>query len=135
MENSANAVLDYVWALPRGESKFVTVILPETFRRRSRERRRCRTTFSLKVRLLAEAGVVICDVPVLAAEVASPEPARVVGRVLVSGAHAASQRAVNYALSLGLPDTTALFFAFDTDEANAMRREWHFADPGLPYRS
>ena len=133
VENSANAVLDYVWGLPRGESRFVTVILPETFERRSLISAVARrTTFSLKVRLLAEAGVVICDVPVLAAELGSPEPKRVAGRVLVSGAHAATQRAVNYALSLDLPDTKAVFFAFDTDEASAIRREWRRADPGLP---
>ena len=39
---------------------------------------------------------------------------------------------MNYALSLDLPDTKAVFFAFDTDEASAIRREWRRADPGLP---
>ena len=32
---AASSVLEYVWALPRGESQFVTVIVPEQFRRRS----------------------------------------------------------------------------------------------------
>ena len=38
--------------------------------------------------------------------------------MLVSGAHAASLRAVNYARTLGLADTRAVFFAFDSEEAD-----------------
>ena len=67
----------------------------------------------------------ITDVPVLsrpAGRVAPPE--RAVCRVLVSGAHAASLRAVHYADTLGLEDTTALFFAFDEEEADAHEPEW-----------
>ena len=134
MENPANAVLDYVWGLPRGESSFLTVILPETFERRSLVQRRSLAARRSRssVRLLSEPGVVICDVPVSPRRAASPEPHARRRRVLVSGVHAATQRAVNYALSLELPDTKAVFFAFDTDEASAIRREWRRADPGLP---
>ncbi len=39
---------------------------------------------------------------------------------------------MNYAESLDLPDMKAVFFAFDEDEANTMRREWGRADTGLP---
>ena len=34
-EDTADAVLDYVWSLPRGESNFLTVVLPELFEHRS----------------------------------------------------------------------------------------------------
>ena len=125
-ESGANAVLDYVWGLPRGESRFVTVLLPETFARKlARQRPRRRTTFSLKLRLLSEPGVVICDVPVVLDEPdATAEPTHAAGRVLVSGVHAATERALNYATTLGLPDTKAVFFAFDHEEAEALRRDW-----------
>ncbi len=134
VESSSDALLDYVWSLPRGESKFVTVVLPELFQRRSLTRALLkRTTVSLKFRLLTEPGVVICDVPyTLETEgKEAPQPTHAVGRVLVSGAHAATQRAVNYATSLGLDDTKAVFFAFDEDDAATVRREWSHADVGL----
>jgi hypothetical protein len=61
------AVIEYLWALPRGESNFVTVVIPELFRRRSLWAAASRRTeLALKLRLLREPGVVITDVPVLA---------------------------------------------------------------------
>jgi amino acid transporter len=119
------AVIEYLWALPRGESNFVTVIIPELFDRPSLlSALSRRTEFSLKLRLLTEPGVVITDVPVLAQNGELSKPSRAVCRILVSGAHAASMRAVNYASTLGFPDTRALFFAFDHDEAERLRAEW-----------
>jgi amino acid transporter len=119
------AVIDYLWSLPRGESNFVTVVIPELFRRRTLlaavERR---TELALKLRLLREPGVVITDVPVLAQNGHQPLPGRAVGRLLVSGAHAASLRAANYASTLGFEDTKALFFAFDNEESERLRAEW-----------
>jgi hypothetical protein len=118
-------VIEYLWALPRGESNFVTVIIPELFRRRSLLAAISRRTeFSLKLRLLTEPGVVITDVPVLAQNGELPEPKRAVCRILVSGAHASSMRAVNYARTLGFPDTRAVFFAFDHEEAQRLRDDW-----------
>jgi amino acid transporter len=141
-EGRVDAVLDYVWALPRGESTFVTVVIPELFARPSLVDAvlRRRATFSLKLRLLTEPGIVVADVPVLeGAHV--PEETRILGRVLVSGIHAASLRALNYARTLELADTRGVFFAFDEDEARTMRREWEREDLGLaldvveaPYR-
>jgi hypothetical protein len=126
----AEAVIEYLWALPRGESNFVTVIIPELFRRRSLVAQASRRTeFALKLRLVREPGVVITDVPVLAQDGEAPLPKRAVCRLLVSGAHAASMRAVNYATTLGLADTKALFFAFEHDEAARLRTEW--AEHGL----
>jgi amino acid transporter len=121
----ADAVIDYLWALPRGESNFVTVIIPELFKHRSLLAAVSRRTeFSLKLRLLTEPGVVVTDVPVLTQNGELPEPTRAVCRILVSGAHAASMRAVNYASTLGFSDTRALFFAFDHDESKRLRDEW-----------
>jgi amino acid transporter len=119
------AVIEYLWALPRGESNFVTVVIPELFERRSLVAAASRRTqLALKLRLLREPGVVITDVPVLAQNGTVPLPQRAVCRLLVSGAHAASLRAVNYASTLGFADTRALFFAFDHEEADRLRRAW-----------
>jgi len=124
-DGRVDAVIEYLWALPRGESNFVTVIIPELFRRPSLLAALSRRTeFSLKLRLLTEPGVVITDVPVLAREGELPEPKRTVCRILVSGAHAASMRAVNYARTLGFDDTRAVFFAFDHEEAQRLREDW-----------
>ncbi len=88
-DRPAEAVLDYVWQLPRGESSFVTVVIPEQFRRRSLLTALTRrTAFSLKLRLLREPGVVITDVPQVGE--AGPLPKRAVCRVFVSAGHAAS---------------------------------------------
>jgi hypothetical protein len=129
-----DAVIDYVWALPRGESHFVTVIIPEEFHRRSfLEAFARRTEFSLKVRLLSEPGVVLGDVPVLHRRgMEWKPPKRAVCRVLLSGAHAASMRAINYASTLGLEDTKALFFAFDSEESERLESEWRLRPMGLP---
>jgi amino acid transporter len=130
-EGRVDAVIDYLWALPRGESNFVTAIIPEHFRRPSLlSAIGHHTAFSLKLRLLAEPGVVITDVPVTGGE--WQEPKRATCRVLVSGAHAASLRAVNYAKTLGLEDTRALFFAFDSHEAERIETEWRLRPMPVP---
>jgi amino acid transporter len=126
-DGRADAVIEYLWALPRGESSFVTVIVPEQFERRAMvaETFRRRLEFSLKLRLLTEPGVVVTDVPVLARRTKDwRPPERAVCRLLVSGAHAASMRAANYARALGFEDTRAIFFAFDDEEAVLLKREW-----------
>jgi len=78
------------------------------------------------VRLLTEPGVVMTDVPVLARRTSEwRPPKRAVCRILVSGAHAATMRTVNYAGTLGLEDRRALFFAFDAEEAARVEAEWN----------
>ncbi|HET6643394.1 MAG TPA: APC family permease [Gaiellaceae bacterium] len=130
-ESPVDAILDYVWALPRGDSSFVTVVVPERFRRPSLLAAVAhRRTFRLKLRLLSEPGIVVTNIPVV--DGPRVDPGRVVGRVLVSGVQAASLRAVNYARSLGLPDSRAVFFAFDEDEAKTMERDWNRADLDFP---
>jgi amino acid transporter len=133
IDRPAEAVLDYVWSLPRGESNFLTVVIPEAFERPSLMSAivRKRTTLSLKLRLLSEPGIVITNVPVVAG--GEPEtPKRAVARVLVSEVHASSVRAVNYARTLKLADTKAVFFAFDAEEAKRVEREWDQQALGLP---
>jgi hypothetical protein len=125
-DGRVDAVIDYLWALPRGESQFVTVIVPELFRRPSIVSAFTRRLeFSLKLRLLTEPGVVVTDVPVLQRRGELPRtPQRAVCRILVSGAHAATMRAVRYASTLGFGETKAIFFAFDAEEAARMRNDW-----------
>jgi amino acid transporter len=124
-----DTAMEYLWTLPRGESEFVTVVIPELFRRRSlAEAVRRRLPFSLKLRLLFESGVAIADVPVVASE-QDGVPRRVVARIFVSGVHAATVRAINYARTLGLRDTHAVYFAFGADDAAQMKRDW--LDVGL----
>jgi amino acid transporter len=134
-EGPAEALLDYVWSLPHGDSQFVTVVVPELFKRPSLVAAMARrNTFSMKLRLLAEPGVVIADVPLVAGAMERMPGAelRAVGRVLVSGIQAASLRALSYAESLGLPDTRAVFFAFEADDARRMRIDWERENLEMP---
>src|SRR6202043_2739379 len=104
-EEPLDAVLEYIWAFPHGEGEFVTVVIPELFRKQSLLAMLRRSTFSLKVGLLREPGVVVTDVPNLAgSEGESAEPSRTTCVIPVSRVDAASVRAVIYARSLGLPD-------------------------------
>jgi amino acid transporter len=125
------AVLEEVWAIPQGESRFVTVVVPELFRKPSLISAVLRrSTFSLKLGLLREPGVAVTDVPKLADDETLPSRAQVV--VPVSSMHAASLRALQYARSLGLPDTKAVYFADHEEEAEAMRRDWRQFPTGIP---
>jgi len=110
----------------------VTVVVPELFRRRSLVEAARRSEFSLKLRLLREPGVVITNVPVVAQTEAHRPPRRLACRVLVSGGHAASLRAVRYAETLGIDDTRAVFFGFDAEEAARMRDEWSELETEVP---
>jgi hypothetical protein len=126
------AVLEQVWRLPRGESAFVTVYVPELFRKRSLlEQARHPRELALKFRLLSEPGVVVADVPVLQDRVPA-EPTRVIARVLVSGVNAASMRAVNYATTLDVDDVRAVHFAFGPEAAAELRAEWAREGPRIP---
>jgi amino acid transporter len=120
-----DALRDYIWTFPRGEGNFVTVVIPELFRKPSLASALRRQTFPLKLRLVQETGVVVTDVPRFESE--SPEsitPMRSVGLVPVSGVHAASLRAIRYAETLPLDELRAVYFAFSSDEAERFRRDW-----------
>ena len=118
-------LLDEIWRLPRSESEFVTVILPELFEKATltEQFRHHPRELALKLRLLSEQGVVVADMPVLR----GPKrafPKRLVARVLVSGVNAATMRAVNYASTLHVEDTQGVHFAFSSEDARAVRNEW-----------
>jgi len=126
------AVLEQVWRLPRGESDFVTVVIPEQFEKASLVQQARRPhEFALKLRLLAEPGVVVADVPVVRGR-STAAPERLVARVLVSGVNATSMRAVNYASALGIADVRAVHFALDSEDASRIREEWARHGPRVP---
>lgn len=82
-DGRVDAVLDYIWTIPRGESNFVTLITPEFYERPSLVASLLRrTVFSLKLKLLKEPGVVVTDVPLVASDL-NGRPTRAVCRILV----------------------------------------------------
>ncbi len=129
---AVDAVIEQVWRLPRGESDFVTVVIPELFKSGSLlEERHHRLELLLKLRLLSEPGVVVADVSAIAGQ-NGHEPERLVARVLVAGADAASMRAANYASTLGIEDTKAVHLAFTPEDGARVRREWSDAGARIP---
>jgi amino acid transporter len=128
---AVETVLEQVWRLPRGESDFVTVVVPEQFRRRSLlEQARHPFELSLKFRLLTESSVVVVNVPTV--DEAPPAERELAVRIFVSGANAASMRAVNWAQAIDIPNTKAVNFAFDEHEAAEIRREWRSEGAAIP---
>ena len=133
-EGRMQALLEEVWQLPRGESDFVSVVIPEQFKRQSLLSAAGRTSFRLKLRLVSEPGVVITDVPVVTTQ-RVPEghtPKKLVVRVLLANVHAGSMRAISYAQALGADDVRAVSFAFDEEEAGRFRGEWERAGLSIP---
>jgi amino acid transporter len=132
-----DAIVAFVRAIPRLENDFVTVVVPELFRKRSLLHAiRRPVTFRLKVRLLREPGVVVTDVPVLlhGGELVGMDarpliPERVAVLVFVSSPHDATVRAVNYAKSLRAAETKAVYVALDEEEVPDITRRW--AELGL----
>ena len=114
-------LLEYVWTIPPVEAASSMSSFPSTSR--GRRCSRCcdePPPFLLELRLLKEPGVVVTDVPVVGEQRVACE--RLVGRVLVFGVHGASLGPVSsYARTLPLDDIRAVFFAFDAEEAAAMR--------------
>ena len=136
-----DAVIQYVRGVPRSPQDFMTVVIPELFRKRSLvSALMMPVTFRLKVRLLREPQVVISDVPVLQEdgklEVGVDGrpliPERVEALVFVASPHDATVRAVNYAESLNAHDIRAVFLATDPEEGPDVLREW--ADRGIDVR-
>jgi amino acid transporter len=133
-EGRLQALLEEVWRLPRGESAFVTVVIPEQFKRQSLLSAAGRASFRLKMRLLSERGVVVTDVPVVSGRGAAPlrTPSRMVVRILLANVHGAALRALSYAEALGVDDTRAVTFAFDAEAGRTFRREWESAGAAMP---
>jgi amino acid transporter len=125
------AVLEEIWAIPHAENRFVTVVIPELFRKPSLLAAVLRRpTFSLKLGLLREPGVAVTDVPKLGEDEWLPRRAEVV--VPVSGVNAASLRALLYARSLGIRETKAIFFADDHEDVDRIERDWRRFPTGVP---
>ena len=141
--HGADGVLDYIRALPKAEGSFVTVVIPELFDEPSLVAAvRKRTTFALKVRLLAERQVVTTDVPVVAGRDVAVDGA--VGQasqraliprtnealVFVSNANDATVQAINYALTLNAHEVRAVYVALDAEGATKLQQAW--ADRRIP---
>ena len=133
-EEPLDAMLEYVWRFPKGDNSFVSVVIPELFRKPSLLAAVRRPTFRLKLGLLREPDIAITDVPRLAEEgdEGFVEPSSVTCVVPLAGVHAASLRAVLYARSLGFRDTKAVSFAFDDDDARRVERDWQRFPTGVP---
>jgi amino acid transporter len=127
-----DAVIDYIRRMPREPGDFVTVVIPELFKRRSLLHAiRRPVTFRLKVRLLRESQVVVTDVPVLSergqlvgVDARPLPPERTSVLVFISGVHDAAIRALNYARSLRGAETRAVFVALDAREARDLPEAW-----------
>jgi amino acid transporter len=134
-EEPLDAMLEYIWRFPHGDSSFVSVVIPELFRTPSLIAAIMRRpTFQLKLGLLREPGVAVTDVPRLVDEPGADfvEPQRAVCVVPVADVHAASLRAVLYARSLGFKETKAVSFAFDEVDARRIQRDWQRFPTALP---
>ena len=135
------AVRRFVRDLPRARDDFVTVVVPETLRRKSLLSNLWNwDAFRLKVALLFEPGVVVVNIPLLPEERAEAEahahrplePERNVCIVPVAAAHDATVRALAYARSLRPAQLEALFFAAEPEEAEEILREWAARDLEVP---
>ena len=120
-----DAVFEYIWGFPQGEGDFVSMVIPELFRKSSLVSAVMRrSTFLLKLRLLREPGVVVTDV----AQVSGLDPGFVPVRaecvVPVSGLSAVSARALVYAKGLGLERTRAVFFSFEEGDSLDLEAGW-----------
>jgi hypothetical protein len=126
--------MEYIWSFPHGEESYVTVVVPELFRKPSLVSAVLRrTTFGLKRGLLREPGVVVADVPALVGADRTPStPSRGVCLIPVADVNAASLRAVVYGRQLGLDGTTAVYFAPDEESSARFRERWDAFQPGVP---
>ena len=132
-EEPLDVMLEYVWGFPKGDSSFVTVVVPELFRKPSLLAALRRSTFRLKLGLLREPDIAITDVPRLAADGDDfAEPGKTTCIVPIAGVHAASLRAVLYAKALGFRDTKAVSFAFDDSHARRLEDDWLRFPTGVP---
>ncbi len=125
-------------SLREGTDGFVTVVVAEELTSRSLLRHLGRRWgFWLKLSLFFEVGIVVADVTLLPEERARAdalrvEPARHVVLVPVSSVHAASARAVSYALSLEAAEVQALFFSTDRGDEEELAGAWIDQRMGVP---
>jgi amino acid transporter len=117
---------------------FVTVVVAEEFASRSLLRHLGRRWgFWLKLTLFFEVGIVVANVTLLPEERTRTEslrvePTRHTVLVPVSAVHAASSRAVSYALSLEAAEVRALFFSTDRGDEEKLAHAWIDQRMGIP---
>jgi hypothetical protein len=129
------SVRGFVRGLEREPDEFITVVVPETIRRKGwLQFLRARGGLLLKAALLFEPSVVVTDVPTIsqADEQPAPErgaiaPSRVTAVVLVSAVHNATLRALAYAVSLSPTDLRAVAFGADPEETERLLADWERA--------
>jgi amino acid transporter len=136
------SVRSYLRSLRRsGSGEFLTVVIPEELSNYSMlQFLRRRSAFWLKASLLFETDVVVTNVPLLPEERSLAltqaerplEPLQNVVLIPVSAVHAATARAVSYALTLQATAVEALFFATDPAEQESITREWMEWGMGTP---
>ncbi len=120
-----DAVFEYIWGFPQGEGDFVSMVIPELFRKSSLVSAVMRrSTFLLKLRLLREPGVVVTDVAQVSGLDRGFVPVRAECVVPVSGLSAVSARALVYAKGLGLERTRAVFFSFEEGDSLDLEAGW-----------
>jgi hypothetical protein len=130
----ARAVLGFIRGIGREPNDFISVVIPELFRKRSllHAALALRLTFWLKVRLLSQPSVVISNVPVLregnqllGVDARPLIPTRVEALVFVGDVNDAVVRAVNYALALDAAETRAVYVALEPGEdLGGKLRQW-----------
>jgi amino acid transporter len=121
-----DAVFEYIWGFPHGEGDFVSVVIPELFRKPSLVSALMRrSTFLMKLRLLREPGIVVTDVPRVVGLGKGIEPTRAECVVPVSSVSAVSVRAALYASGLGLERTRAVFFSFEEGDSYELEAAWN----------
>jgi amino acid transporter len=132
-EGYIRAVRHYCQRLPRSETEFTTVVIPEAVTAHSLlGYARRGSAFWLKAALLFEPGIVVTDVPLLPEERSLAEvhqdrplePARNVVLIPVSAVHAGVARAVQYAKSLHPTEIEALFISSDPEEIGPVLEDW-----------
>lgn len=135
------AIRRFVRQLPRARDDFVTVVVPETIRRKSILSNVWNwETFLLKATLLFERGVVVVDIPLLPEERAEAEahaqrplePERHVGLIPVAVVNDVTVRALAYARSLNPNFLEAMFFAADPEEVHGIVEEWSSRNIPVP---
>jgi len=132
-----DAVRGYVRGIEREGDQFVTVVVPEDvggsgmghFVRHRKE-------LLLKAAMLFEPQVVLTDVPTPMDQTLDTSrpivPARNVAVLLVSGAHNATFRALDYAKAITPSEVRAVTFNVDESATEAIMREWADAGTDVP---
>jgi amino acid transporter len=119
------AVARYARRLPRNAGQRTTVVIPELFDRRSYLSAVLRRSFALKLRLLFEQEIVVCDLPYLDGTPPLADGAgRVTALVLAADASLATLRALDYARTLHVDEVRAVSIALSSTARERVERSW-----------